>query len=249
MRKKISQITDNERVIFYVAGYKPGYIEKAMTLGLKNIILCLEDGTPENKKIEARSLVKRALSEFKDLDLNLIVRINSVYTDHWKADFEALLENRPTRIRIPMVNKAEDLLEIDEYWRFISKESDDDYKPLYEIMIESKEGLNNLERIYQCSDNIYAFTLGGGDYYDDVKLNSDDPQKEVLFAKQKICQFCNENSLYSFDTTFMKYKDLEGYRNDCEFSRNLGFTGRSIIHPDQIKIGLEVYSERKGTYV
>lgn len=242
-------ITDKERVSIYSAGYKPGYIEKAMTLGIKNIILCMEDGTPEDKKNEARCLVKRALDEFKDSDKNLIVRINSVYTEHWQKDIEAIMENKPARIRIPMVNKPEDLALVDAYIEKLLKETNDDRKPLYEIMIESREGLNNIKKIYESCSNIYAFTLGGCDYYDDVKDICQNPEQEVINAKKRICEFCKENKLYSFDTTYMNYRNMEGFKNDCIFSRNLGFSGRSVIHPDQIKMAIEIYSDREGNYV
>lgn len=249
MKSALKPITDKERVVFYSAGYKPGYIEKAMTLGIKNLILCMEDGTPEDKKSEARCLVKRALCEFKDSDKNIIVRINSVYTEHWKKDLQAILGNKPARIRIPMVNKPEDLVLVDTYIKKLLKELNDNYKPQYEIMIESREGLNNIKEIYESCSNIYAFTLGGCDYYDDVKDICQNPEQEVINAKKRICDFCRDNKLYCFDTTYMNYRDMEGFKRDCIFSRNLGFSGRSVIHPDQVKIAMEIYSDREGKYV
>ncbi|GKX31021.1 citrate lyase subunit beta [Vallitalea longa] len=239
MKNNYYPITDRDRVVLYVAGYKPGYIEKAMTLSIKNILLCLEDGTPQNKKIDARYLVKGALSEFKDSDKNLSVRINSVYTNYWKDDLQAILLYRPSRIRVPMVNKCEDLQLVDKYVREFVKEQD--YIPQYEVMIESREGLRNIKHIYDNNDNIYAFTIGGGDYYDDVKDSSEDPQQEVIDAKKSICKFCKENNIYCFDTTYMNYKDIEGYKKDCMLSKNMGFSGRSVIHPDQIKITIDTY--------
>lgn len=154
-------------VYFYVPGYKPNYIEYAMTFYPMNIILCLEDGTPEEKKLEARYVVKNALQEFSDSEHTLIVRVNSIHTSHWEQDLEELVPERPARIRLPMVRTAEDLRQVERKVQDIIHKRSLNYSPSYEVMIECCEAIFNIGEIHQASRNIYAFTFGGTDYFND----------------------------------------------------------------------------------
>ncbi|MEK3834147.1 MULTISPECIES: HpcH/HpaI aldolase/citrate lyase family protein [unclassified Paenibacillus] len=230
-------------VYFYVPGYKPNYIEYAMTFYPMNIILCLEDGTPEEKKLEARYVVKNALQEFSsDSEHTLIVRVNSVHTPHWEQDLEELVPERPARIRLPMVRTAEDLRQVERKVQDVIHQRSLNYSPSYEVMIECCEAIANLGEIHQASRNIYAFTFGGTDYFNDcVAKGLGDPALEVRKAKQKLGEYCRSVGLQCFDTTYMAYRDLEGFREDCLLSREYGFTGRSVIHPDQVAVVQDIY--------
>ncbi|WP_405108675.1 CoA ester lyase [Paenibacillus sp. FSL K6-1217] len=231
-----------QQVYFYVPGYKPNYIEYAMTFYPMNIILCLEDGTPEEKKLEARYVVKHALQAFPDSEHTLIVRINSVHTAHWEQDLEEIVPERPARIRLPMVRTAGDLRQVEHKVQDIIQKCSLNYSPSYEVMIECCEAIANLGEIHQASRNIYAFTFGGTDYFNDCAAKGlVDPALEVRKAKQKLGEYCRRVSLQCFDTTYMAFRDLEGFRKDCLLSREYGFTGRSVIHPDQVAVVQEIY--------
>lgn len=231
-----------QQVYFYVPGYKPNYIEYAMTFYPMNIILCLEDGTPEEKKLEARYVVKHALQAFTDSEHTLIVRINSVHTAHWEQDLEEIVPQQPGRIRLPMVRTAEDLRQVECKVQDIIQARGLDYSPVYEVMIECREAIGNIAGIHQASPNIHAFTFGGTDYYDDCAAKGfADPAREVRLAKQQLGEYCRSRGLQCFDTTYMAYRDMEGFRQDCLLSRDYGFTGRSVIHPDQVAVVQEIY--------
>lgn len=234
--------TAGQRVYFYVPGYKPNYIEYAMTFYPMNIILCLEDGTPEDKKLEARYVVKHALQAFTDSEHTLIVRINSVHTAYWEQDLEEIVPQRPGRIRVPMVRTAEDLQLVERRVQDIIQAHGSDYSPAYEVMIECREAVANIAAIHGAGANIHAFTFGGTDYYNDcVAQGLPDPAREVQQAKQQLGEYCRSKGLQCFDTTYMAFRDMEGFRQDCLLSRAYGFTGRSVIHPDQVAVVQEIY--------
>lgn len=229
-------------VSFYVPGYKPSNIEYATALNSTNIVICLEDGTPENKKLEGRHLVKRAIQKYRKIPKEFIVRINGYKTKHCIPDLDMILPMEPNRLRIPMLDSLESFISLDNYIKNFCRENNIVSIPQYEIMIESKKMLDSMEDIIKYSDNIYAFTIGGEDYEIDARTYSTDSNGEVLKAKLKIAQFCKCNNIYSFDTTYMDYLDSKGFYENCLISKSLGFTGRSIIHPNQVKIAREVYS-------
>lgn len=119
-----------QQVYFYVPGYKPNYIEYAMTFYPMNIIFCLEDGTPEDKKLEARYVVKNALQEFTDSEHTIIVRINGVHTRHWEQDLEEVVPQCPGRIRLPMVKTADDLRQVERKVQDIIQDYGLNYSPI-----------------------------------------------------------------------------------------------------------------------
>ncbi|KOY81370.1 hypothetical protein I6G82_02145 [Lysinibacillus macroides] len=236
----MSEVTVWERLNFYVPAYKPGNIEYALNFNIKNLVICLEDGTPEEKKLEARVLLKNALKDLGEVDKNFTIRINSVYTKHWKDDLLAIIPYGPNRIRIPMVNKPEDILLIVDFINSIFPEQKS--FPFFEIMIESVEGLKNIEALVQASDKIYALTIGGEDLLNDfIKLGYKNPKQEVINAKKHLCRVAKAYELLSFDTTFMDYKNKVGFEEDCKKSISYGFSGRSLMHPDQIEVAFELY--------
>lgn len=182
------------------------------------------------------------METFTNQDKNILVRINSVHTEHWKKDIDEILKYEPTRIRVPLVHRKEDLLEIDDYINRKINELKLDYSPVYEVMIESRQALQNISSIYGSCDRIYSFTFGGEDFFDDIKDSSDNPEQEVIDAKQAICDFCKEKGIYCFDTTFMLYLNTEGFIQDTIRSKEMGFTSRSVIHPSQVKLCIEIYN-------
>ena len=235
-------LKNEELYYFYVPAYKPSYIENAFESSIKNLILCLEDGTPSEKKLEARVLTKFALKEYSASEKNIIVRINGVETELWQEDILALINSRAlARIRIPMLKSAKDFLKI---LKFIEKNCLTPPKIKYEIMIENLDSLHEIERIFSSSPDIYCFTLGGEDLLNDIKskfVTGFDQKQIYENAKRELSEFCNMVNVPCFDTTFMDYKNQIGFINDCKKSKELKYHGRSIIHPDQIDGVIKIY--------
>ncbi|MBU4484733.1 hypothetical protein KKA47_04855 [bacterium] len=234
---------DKYRVSLYVSGCKTGQIEQSMAMGVNNIILCLEDGTPADKKFEARWIVSEALREFSNIGKDLVVRINPIDAELWTEDLKAILPNSPDRIRIPKINHEKDIYLLNDFIEKFSMENNLIKKPKYEIMIESYSAVQKFEQIVSASKDIHAITIGGEDLRADLAANNLPLAKDYVVAKKTITTKSRKMGLLCLDTTFMDYLNTGAFIEDCKASKNMGFHGRSVIHPVQVELAMSVYNQ------
>jgi citrate lyase subunit beta/citryl-CoA lyase len=235
--------TSSESFIYlYVPGYKPANIEQAIGYHIKNIIFCLEDGTPDDKKMEGRILVANALKIYKNSKKTFIVRINSVDTDYWQQDLSTILPHNPHRIRIPKINSTEELQLIENFIDKLRRKDKSIIAPNYEVMIESYAAYTSMAAIAKFSNKIFAFTVGGEDLSNDlikhnIQIKMEDMKLMIVARAHQLQYPC-------LDTTYMDYKNDQGFMKNCYMSKQLGFDGRSLMHPNQIYLALTIYEEK-----
>ncbi len=89
---------------------------------------------------------------------------------------------------------------------------------------------------------VVAIALGAEDYRADLRTGKSKPAVELLFARQTILHAAREAGIRVIDTVFSDVKDPQGFREEVEFIKALGYDGKSCIHPSQIKIIHEVFT-------
>lgn len=233
----------NDVVSLYSAGYKPAHIEAAMYCGIKNVIYCLEDGTPENKKTEARFLVRNAINNYKAANKNIIVRINAVETPHWTTDLDFTIHDGISRIRIPKVTTISEVENVLFYINSLAS-SRQVKQPKLEVMVENLEGIAVLSDVLShYREHIYAVTVGGEDLIKSLKAKFNHNNFDIDVIKKSIVAISRDYNVPCLDTTFMEYKNTNAYKLSCLNSKRNGFDGRSIIHPIQALDAIEIYSK------
>lgn len=233
----------NDFVSLYTAGYKPAHMEAAIYCNIKNIIYCLEDGTPEDKKIEARFLVRNAISKYYSANKNIIVRINAVDTPHWTKDLDFIINHGVSRIRIPKVTTMSDVENVLSYVKNLTIKRKIAL-PMLEIMVENLEGIEILPKVLNnYKKYIHAVTVGGEDLAKSLSTKFGDSNFDINATKKRIVSISHTYRIPCLDTTFMVYKNINAYRLNCINSKKNGFDGRSIIHPMQAVDAIEVYSK------
>ncbi|MDE9453249.1 HpcH/HpaI aldolase/citrate lyase family protein [Xenorhabdus bovienii] len=226
------------KIALYVSGAKAGHLEVALESSASYLVLCLEDGTPENLKDEARYLVKEAIKYYKNVKRICCVRINGPDTQHWYKDIELLYKNGscPDRIRLPMARSLEDVKRTIEK---IEQYQDDIKNKYIELMVENIDCYNNIEMILnKFSDKICTVTVGGEDLLESVA-----EEERVDQIKKNLIKICDKYSIPCLETTFMDYKNIQGLIENTKEALNKGFSGRSVIHPSHIKICEELVRE------
>lgn len=230
----------------YVPGNKPGMIENATAFSISNLILCLEDGTPSEKKIEGRFLLRRSLPELRLVGKHITIRINSVDSEWFMDDIKMLIPALPNRLRVPKIKSVDEVERLERLIDSIASESN----VRLEVMVETLEGLNNLDEIIKVSKRIIAVTVGGADLRESIISQQgfcDD--KELWEAKAELVRIAKLNGLKAYDTTYMQLHDEQGFLEDSKQSCSLGFSGRSIIHPAQYLPAVSAYSRKGGSCV
>jgi citrate lyase subunit beta-like protein len=226
----------SRRALLYMPGDNWKMITKSITLGVDSICMDMEDGAAVNKKAEARATIVKALQELNFGSSEKLARINSVGSGWEKDDIEAVLPHRPHGIVIPKVesfeqiewaNKIIEAAELKHGW------------PINSIRIliglETAKGVMNLKEIAS-HPRLDAIIFGGEDFAASIGATRTKDAVELLYAREAVVVACAANDLQAIDIVTIDYQDLDALRTEAEFGAGLGFSGKQIIHPNQVSV-------------
>lgn len=232
----------SRRAILYMPGDNWKMITKSITLGVDSICMDMEDGTAVNKKAEARETIAKALQELDFGSSEKLARINSVGSGWEKEDIEAVLPYQPDGIVIPKVESYEQVewaskiiesAELKNGWKVNS------IRIL--IGIETAKGILNLKEIAS-HPRLDAMIFGGEDFAASIGATRTKDAIELLYARQAVIVACAANDLQAIDIVTIDYKDAELLKSESEFGAGLGFSGKQIIHPNQVSAVQEAFT-------
>jgi citrate lyase beta subunit len=217
-------------------------ITKSITLGVDSICMDMEDGTAINKKAEARATIAKALQELDFGASEKLARINSVGSGWEQEDIEAVLPYHPDGIVIPKVESFEQVewasriiedAELKNGWKVNS------IRIL--IGVETAKGILNLREI-AAHPRLDAIIFGGEDFAASIGAVRTKDAVELLYARQAVIVACAAYDLQPLDIVTINYKDLEALKVESEFGARLGFSGKQIIHPNQVQVVQEAFT-------
>lgn len=224
----------SRRALLYMPGDSWKMITKSVTLHVDSICMDMEDGAAVNKKAEARETIVRALRELDFGSSEKLARINSVGSGWEKDDLEAVLPFRPDGIVIP---KLEDINQIQWASGIIESAELKNGWPLKSIRVlvgvETAKGILNLKEIAS-HPRLDAVIFGGEDFAASIGATRTKEAIELLYARQATVTACAAFDIQAIDIVTIDYKDIESLRAESEFGARLGFSGKQIIHPNQV---------------
>ena len=232
----------SRRALLYMPGDNWKMITKSITLGVDSICMDMEDGTAINKKAEARATIAKALQELDFGTSEKLARINSVGSGWEKDDIEAVLPHHPDGIVIPKVESFEQVewaskiiedAELKNGWKVNS------IRIL--IGVETAKGILNLKEI-AAHPRLDAVIFGGEDFAASIGAVRTKDAVELLYARQAVIVACAAYDLQPLDIVTIDYKDLESLKVEAEFGARLGFSGKQIIHPNQVQVVQEAFT-------
>lgn len=232
----------SRRALLYMPGDNWKMITKSITLGVDSICMDMEDGTAINKKAEARTTIAKALQELDFGASEKLARINSVGSGWEKDDIEAVLPYHPDGIVIPKVESFEQVewasriiedAELKNGWKVNS------IRIL--IGVETAKGILNLKEI-AAHPRLDAIIFGGEDFAASIGAVRTKDAIELLYARQAVIVACAAYDLQPIDIVTIDYKDLEALKVEAEFGARLGFSGKQIIHPNQVQAVQEAFT-------
>lgn len=217
----------------YLPGNTPSLMINAGIHKPNGIILDLEDAVAEEKKNEARFLVRNALRSLDFLGAERMVRINQLPRGLQDIDF--IVPHNVNLIVIPKCEHASQIHQINDHIAKIDR-----INPNTEIwlmpIVESALGVINAFEIAKSATNLVAIAIGLEDYTADIGVSRTAEGKESLFARMQLVNACKAAGIQAIDSVFSDIGDLDGLNRNVEASKALGFDGMGCIHPRQIKI-------------
>lgn len=213
------------RSVLYIPGSKERALEKAKSLAADAIIFDLEDAVAPDEKVSARATLSQALHQDYGSKVR-IVRINGFDTA-WGRDDAAAFADHPgaDAILIPKVNRPGDL---DDIAATVPE------KPLW-AMMETALGMLNAPQIAE-HPRLQGMVMGTNDLAKELgsRFRSD---RLPLQAGLGLCLLAaRAHGKVIVDGVFNAFKDEDGLRAECEQGRDMGFDGKTLIHPLQLDI-------------
>jgi len=213
------------RSALYIPGSKPRALEKARGLTCDAILFDLEDAVTPDAKAEARETLTAALREGGYAPRALIVRVNGFDTAWGRDDVAALEGLALDGILLPKVNTPAD---IDALAELAAPDM-----PLW-AMMETPLGVLNAAAI-AAHPRLAGFVMGTNDLVKELGCNSPADRAPLMTALQTCLLAARAHGLVCIDGVYNAYQDTEGLAAECAQGRDMGFDGKSLIHPAQLE--------------
>lgn len=229
----------------FVPGSRPEFFPKAFASEADALSFDLEDAVAEDRKGEARKLLAEMLRSdmARTSGKTLIVRVNGLTTPHFEADIAAVVLPGLDVVNLPKpespedVRRAADAIEKAERANgFTSK----DEKVRLLLNVESPAALRRAAELATAHPRVAGLQLGLGDLFEPNGIHRRNVAA-IHAAMFAVRMAAAEANVYAYDTVFANIRDADGFRAEAEMSRQLGFIGKSCIHPTQIALANDVY--------
>ena len=230
------------RTMMFLPGNNPANITDAQIYGPDSIMIDLEDATSINQKDAARFLVYNALKTLDYGDTEVVVRINALDTPFGREDIKAVVKAGVDVIRLPKSETAQDVIDVDEIITEVEEEMGCQGRTLMMAAIESPTGVINAVDIAKASPRMMGIALGAADYVTNLKTQRSSHGWELFAARSQIVLAARNAGIACFDTVNTNLDDMDAFREEVQFIKDLGFDGKSVIHPKQIAVVNEVYT-------
>jgi citrate lyase subunit beta / citryl-CoA lyase len=230
------------RTMMFVPGNNPGMLQNAGIYGADTIIMDLEDSVAITEKDVARQLVLSALKHIK-YPCEVAIRINHISTPFGRKDLEVVLPGRPNLIRLPMAQDASEIREIDAIITAAEKKhgfADGSIKMM--AAIETPKGLMQAYDIASASPRMVALAIGAEDFVTNLKTNRTKDGKELVTARGQLILAARAAGIDAIDTVFADINDEETFIAETTMIKEMGFDGKSVINPRQIRLVHEIFA-------
>ncbi|MEM6595385.1 MAG: CoA ester lyase [Pseudomonadota bacterium] len=216
------------RSVLYIPGSKPRALEKAQTLATDAIIFDLEDAVAPDEKDSARDTLAHAL-ESSDFGPRLrIVRINGFETEWGDADLRMLASTPHDAVLLPKVDTEETIAR--------ARRSLGEAAKIW-AMMETPRGILNAAALAQ-APGVEGFVMGTNDLAKELGARG---RAAMVTSLQHCLLAARAHGLICVDGVYNAFKDEDGLRAECLDGRDMGFDGKTLIHPAQLAIANEVF--------
>ena len=219
------------RSVLYIPGSKERALEKARSLPVDAIIFDLEDAVTPDAKVEARTTLAAALATGGYGDRARIVRINALDTEWGIEDAKAVASMQADAVLLPKVNNALDVQALADLVGDM---------PIW-AMMESCHGIWNAMEI-AAHPQVKGFVAGTNDLAKELNCRTRADRLPMMTSLQMMLLAARAHGVVAVDGVYNQFKDDEGLRVECDQGRDLGFDGKTLIHPAQVEVTNAAFS-------
>ena len=211
-------------------------LDKAKTLSADCLILDLEDAVAPDAKVQARENIRTALkSGFGYRET--IVRINSLNTQWGLDDLKYFADAKADAILLPKVESA---AQIQEVAKLLKQFNPSNTLKIW-AMIETPMAIFKLPEIASSHPLLETLVMGTSDLVKDLHARHTPSRVETQTALSLSVLAARAHHLCVLDGVHLSLDDEAGLKLSCIQGRDMGFDGKTLIHPDQISLANEIF--------
>jgi len=225
------------RSVLYMPGSNARALEKAQTLAADALVFDLEDAVAPDAKEVARGQVCAAAGSGNYGQREIIIRCNGLDTPWGKDDILAIAKSGAAGILVPKIESVEMVQDIDAQMTAAGAPDD---QTIW-CMMETPIGILRAESIGAASPRLACFVMGTSDLVKDLHAQHTTMRLPMLTSLGLTILAARAYGLTVLDGVYLDIKDANGYRAACEQGLELGFDGKTLIHPSQVEAANEVF--------
>jgi len=226
------------RSVLYVPGSNARALAKARTLPADGFILDLEDAVAPDSKVGARALVLQELAEGGYGRRELVVRVNGEGTPWHAADLAAAAGTGADAVCLPKVESAEAVRRAEAA---LVAAGAPPGLALW-CMVETPLGVLRAAEIAGSSPRLACLVVGANDLVKELRARLTPGRTEVLAALSLVLLAARAHGLAALDGVHLDLSDDLGFEASCRQGRDLGFDGKTLIHPRTIEAANLVFA-------
>ena len=218
------------RSVLYMPGANERALEKAKGLPADALILDLEDAVAPDAKVEARARVCAAATSGEYGSKEVAIRANGLDTQWHADDVKAIAEAGPAAIVVPKINSVGDVAAVE---KALEAGGAPDHTMIW-AMLETPVAMLHAEEIAASSERLAVLVMGTNDLAKELHAEHV-PGRAPLLSGIGLCLLAARAAgKVILDSVYNDIKDEAGFEAECVQGRQLGFDGKTLIHPSQL---------------
>ena len=227
------------RSMLYVPGCNLHYLERARTLQADSVILDLGDPILVACKIESRDNVVAAVKKGGYGSREVVVRVNNLDSIWGHDDIKAVANIGADAILFPNIESAND---VHTALKWLD-ESGGGHMPIM-VMIESPIAVLNAKEIAAASDRIACMVMATSDLISQLHARVTHERSAILTALSLVVLAARAYGRCVVDGISSDFKNMHSFEYACRLGRDMGFDGKSLVHPAQIAYSNDAYTPK-----
>ena len=219
------------RSVLYMPASNERALEKAKSIACDALILDLEDSVAPDAKPAAREAACAAAAGDDYGRRTLTIRVNSIGTEWHDADLRAAAQAGPDAVVVPKVDSADKVVRLVEA---LESAGAPDHTTLW-AMIETPVAILDALSVARASERLSAFVVGTNDLVKELYAEHVPGRAPILPSLHQVLLAGRAAGIAVLDGVYNDVKNTEGFLAECEQGRQMGFDGKTLIHPGQVE--------------
>jgi citrate lyase subunit beta/citryl-CoA lyase len=226
------------RSVLYMPASNERALEKARSIACDGLILDLEDAVAPDAKPAAREAACAAAASGEYGRRTLTIRVNAIGTEWHDDDLAAAAKAGPHAVVVPKVNSAD---EVHRLVDALERAGAPDHTTLW-AMVETPVAVLDALAIARSSERLSAFVLGTNDLVKELYAEHVPGRAPILPSLHQALLAGRAAGIAVLDGVYNDVKNLDGFLEECRQGRQMGFDGKTLIHPGQVEGANEAFA-------